>query len=277
MDSLLTRFILFFVSILFLFQGCDKNNPPKNNLTPEDDTFIGTTLDAKILQYINSNSNIEYLDRTTYLSSYSYIDNIISNIESSTNFVGLSAMTDASICPITIRIVHQTDNTSGFVVPGGFIYIYKDFLKKIKTEAQFVAVISHLMACSKKRLSIPKLEERFSKGFLIDLALGSDLNVDLVSILEELGEVHYDSLLVEDLDIEAEHTTCELGYDIKSYSDLFNCISSQNLDWYSLFPRRMTPLEYATHLFNEVKNDSICVVAEEDGEPAYLDFKYSLN
>jgi hypothetical protein len=193
------------------------------------------------------------------------------------NFVGISSLTNASICPITIRIIHQTENTSAFVVPGGFIYIYKDFLKKIKTEAQFVAVMSHLMACSKKRLTIPKLEARFSKGFLIDLALGSDLNVDLGSVFEELGEVHYDSLLVEELDIEAEHTTCELGYNIKSYSDLFNCINSQNLDWYSLFPRRMTPLEYATHLFNEVKNDSLCIVAEEDGEAAYLDFIYSLN
>ncbi|MCH2021068.1 MAG: hypothetical protein MK207_01205 [Saprospiraceae bacterium] len=277
MDSLLTRFFIFFVSIFFLFQGCEKNTPPINNLTPQDDSFIGNTLDHKILEYINCNSNIQYLDRITYQSSYAYVDNIITKIESSMNFVGLSAMANTSICSTTIRIIHQADNTSAFVVPGGFIYLYKDFLKKIKTEAQFVAVVSHLMACSKKRLTIPKLEDRFSKGFLIDLALGSDLNVDLVTVFEELGQVHYDSLLVEELDIEAEHTTCELGYDIKSYSDLFNCISSQNLDWYSLFPRRMTPLEYATHLFNEVKNDSICFVAEEDGEPAYLNFKNSLN
>ena len=124
-------------------------------------------------------------------------------------------------------------------------------------------------------MSILKLEERFSQSFLIDLALGGDLGVDISLIINELKNVPYDSLQVQDLDTETENTVCELGYDIQSYSNLFNDVISKDLMWYDLFPRNRT--EYATHLYNVVKNYSQCILAEKDGESEYLNFKTSLN
>jgi hypothetical protein len=269
-----TQLCLFFILVILVISSCEKISPP-NLITPEDDITIGETLDKHILGHIDVSNTISYLSPNTYLSSYSYANSIRNNITNSSNSTGITSMPDASVCTTELRIIDEPGNSNAFVVPGGYIYLYKDFLQKIKTEAQFIAVLSHLMACSQKRMSILKLEDRFSESFLIDLALGGDLDVDISLILTELEEVPYDSLQVQDLDIEAENTVCELGYDIKSYSDLFNDVVSKDLLWYDLFPRSRT--EYASHLYNVVKNNPPCDSAELDKEPEYLNFKNSLD
>jgi len=274
------RFFTFVVVIVFS-QACSlSDNISKNEVAPSDDPVIGATIDSKILEYIGNNSAISYFEPADYPAVYTYIDDLRQKIEqhnppaNSTNY-GLDSPTiTTNSCATHIRVIDQSNVTNAFVVPGNYVYLYKDLLLKIKTEAQFVAVLTHLITCSRERFPIQKLEDRFSVNFLLDLSLGGGLNssssIDIKTIMDELENVPYPVSVVEHLDTKAESKLCELDYDILSYSNLFTDMSSQNLDWYTLFPRPSIT-DYATHLFNDVSSPSCS--GEEDGSNAYTAFK----
>jgi predicted Zn-dependent protease len=276
MNCFSNRFFVLIISMLFMLVSCKKTTDSKNEITPEDDQIIGETLNSAIIRHINDHSNMLCLERADHSGAYAYLDKIQNLIDGSSNFVGLASLPNASISSTTIHLISEANNTGAFIVPGGHIYLYTEFLKKIKTEAQFVGVLSHLLACSKGRHPTHKMEDRFSTSFMIDLALGSGFNstgnVNIATILSELEDVSYDSLLVKDFDIEAEHTICELRYDIQSYSDLFGGLNCQNLKWYLQFPR-LSNSDYTSHLFNTVKNTTACSLGEEVAQPAYAAFK----
>ncbi len=276
MNFFSTRFFTLLTIAVFLFNSCGKDINPKNEITPDDDIVIGRTLDQEILDYIDGSPAIDYLKRSTNSMPYSYIDKIIDKIDSSSNFKHLTSLPNASAAPTTVRIVNEVGNTGAFIVPGGYIYFHVDFFKKITTEAQFVAVLSHLMACSYGRYTVDKLEDRFSTSFMIDLALGGGLNasnsVSIAAIISELEDVPYSSDLTAQLDIEAENTVCELGYDVRSYAHLFGDFSSKNLKWYLQFPRPSIS-DYATHLFNNVGSDCSGTVT---GQADYAAFTSTL-
>lgn len=268
-----TLLLIFFIS-LFLF-SCENIRTGNNSIAVEDDINIGKTIDEHILEYVNNSSYVDYLEPDSFTASYSYLCAIKNRIVNSDNHMAYADLSHTSNCSVNIRILDQAYTNSAFIGPGGYIYIFKNLLLDLQTEAQLTALMTHLVTCSANRISIPKLQNRFSPSFLIDLADGGDINMDVNLVLQELKDVAYDTSNVLLADIETENIVCELGYDIKSYSDLFNHADSKNLGWYTLFPRNRT--EYASHLFNTVKNYPQCIDKELDGEAEYLNFKMSLN
>lgn len=274
-----TRFLIFVVGI-FLIQACSfSESITKNEITPSDDPVIGATIDSKILESIGDNSTKSYFDPADYPAIYTYIDGVRQKIEqqhslASSIYTQDSPSIATNNCATTIRVIDETNVTNAFVLPGNYIYLYKDLLLKIKTEAQFVAILTHLITCSRERHPIRKLENRFSVNFLLDLSLGGGLNssssVDITTILNELEQVPYSVDVVKHLDHHAETMLCELSYDVLSYSNLFIDMSSQNLDWYLLFPRPSLS-DYASHLFNDVPSPSCN--GEDDGSAPYAAFK----
>ena len=254
----------------------------KNEVTPQDDIVIGKTIDDALLAHINQSNGFNYLSPSTHTSAYSYINTIKNKIDSATTDNAASIASSnthysipstTSVATTTIRILDKAGETNAFVAPGGYIYLYKDFLTKIQTEAQFVAVLAHLMTCSKGRHASKKMQDRFSLSFMIDLALGGELTpnsgVDISTILNELENVPYNQVLVTELDQAAENVICNLDYEVSSYSNLFTNLGAQNLKWFSLFPRPSLA-DYATHLFN-----NNCV-GETIGSTAYGNFKLTL-
>lgn len=284
MNCSLTRLLIFpLFIILSLSQSCSRTMADvKNEVTPQDDVVIGRTIDDALMAHINQSNNFSYLSPATHAGAYSYINTIKNKIDSATtnNAVNIASAgthysipSTTSVANTTIRILDKAGETNAFVAPGGYIYLYKDFLNKIQTEAQFAAVLAHLMTCSKGRHASHKMQERFSLSFMIDLALGGEIipnsGVDISTILNELENVPYSQVLVTELDQSAENVICHLDYEVSSYSNLFTNLGGQNLKWFTLFPRPSLA-DYATHLFN-----SNCV-GETIGSAAYGSFKLTL-
>jgi hypothetical protein len=280
------NFYLFTITIfvLLLTVRCiDDPVEPKNEITPEDDAIIGRTIDKALLHYIDTSSGISLLDQQHYPAVYTYIHQISQSINGSNSFLFLGLdpqgnSYDNNYTP-TIRVIDQVGNSGAFVLPGGYIYLYKDFLQEINFEAQFAPILAHLMACSKNRYDIEKLEARFSTNFLLDLALGGTINngsgSDISTILDALENEPYSTNIVNILDKEAEKTVCELGYDIQTYSDWFIQHKNGNVKWCHQFPRTLSLEDYASHLFYAVR-DSLSCEGEVD-EGGYPQFKSLLN
>ncbi|BDS12604.1 M48 family metalloprotease [Aureispira anguillae] len=252
------------IFVLFMVQSCiSKNDTPQNDVTPEDDAAIGKAIDNALLAYLDTCSDKKYLEPTDHTTVYNYINQLCRQIDGSDNFTLLNNATDAAINSPTLRILEHTGNTGAFVVPGGYIYLYKDFLKKLDYEAQLVPILTHLMTCSKKRYDIQKLQSQFSTNFLLDLALGATINTsssstDIHAIIATLEDDPYSTDIVEILDREAENIACELGYDVQAYSNLFMKNNIQNIKWCQQFPRALSLSDYASHLFNNVRDSLSC-------------------
>lgn len=288
MNFFLTRnFYLFPIAffILLLTVSCQKEFiEAENKITPEDDAKIGSTIDNALLAYIDTSSKITLLDQQSYPDVYNYLYQISQLINNSNSFSNLSAAPQSSAYnnnyTPTIRVLEEVGNSGAFVLPGGYIYLYTDFLKKINFEAQFTPILAHLMACSKNRYDIEKLETRFSTNFLLDLALGGTINngsgTGIYTILSALEDEPYPTNVVDRLDKEAEKTVCELGYDVQTYSDWFIHQNNNNdIKWCQQFPRSQTLRDYASYLFYSVK-DSLSCGGEVD-EGGYPQFKSLLN
>lgn len=287
MNIFLTRnfylFIITFFVVLIIFSCNGELIDPKNKITSEDDAMIGSTIDNALLTHIDTSSAITLLDKQTHPAVYSYIDQVSQSINGSYSFTAIG--TSSPSRPITtnytpiIRVIDEVGNTGAFVLPGGYIYLYKDFLKSINYEAQFAPILAHLMTCSKNRYAIDKLETRFSTNFLIDLALGGSINsgsgTDICTILSALEDDPYPISVVELLDKEAEKTVCELSYDVQTYADWFIQNGNQNIKWYQQFPRTLSTGDYAAHLFNDVKDSLSCNGNIDEG--GYPQFKSLLN
>lgn len=243
MNFFLTRnFYLFTITFLvfLLTVSCgDELIEAKNEITSEDDAKIGKTIDQALLHYIDTFPDLALLDQQTYAAAYTYVHQISQSINGSNIFLALA--TDPQGTPynnnhtLNIRIIDQPGNLGAFILPGGYIYLYKDLLKEIDSEAEFVPILAHLMACSKNRYDIEKLEARFSTNFLLDVSLGRDINpssgAGIATILNTLENEPYATDLVEILDKEAENTVCELGYDIEPYAKWLVSHSSSTTNW----------------------------------------------
>lgn len=286
MNFFLTRnlylsIITFF--ILLLITACGDELDPKNKITAEDDAMIGSTIDKALLHYIDTSSGISLLDQQSYPAVYTYINQISQSINGSTSFLALGV--DAQGVPYQnhympiIRVIDQAGNSGAFVLPGGYIYLYKDFLKNINFEAQFAPILAHLMACSKNRYDIEKLEAHFRPNFLLDLALGgtisSESGSDICSILDVLEKEPYSTDIVDLLDKEAEKTVCELGYDVQTYADWFIQNKNGYIKWSQQFPRSLSLEDYASHLFYAVSGTPSCNGEVDEG--GYPQFKSLLN
>jgi hypothetical protein len=287
MNFFLTRNFSFF-TILFLLclqlVSCDQDVViAKNNITPEDDAKIGSTIDIALLNYIDTSSGITLLDQQSYPGVYSYVNQVSQFINGSNSFLTLGTDLQGNLLndnyTPTIRVIDQVGNSGAFVLPGGYIYLYKDLLKKINFEAQFAPILAHLMACSKNRYDVEKLETRFSTNFLLALALGGTINnnseTNIATILDALDNDPYPTNVVDMLDKEAEKAVCELGYDVQTYADWFIQQSNGNVKWCHQFPRSLSLADYASHLFYAVK-DSLSCGGEVD-EGGYPQFKSLLN
>lgn len=288
MNFFLTRnlylsIITFFILLIVI--ACEPEQKPiaNNEITAEDAATIGATIDKALLHYIDNSSGIELLDQQTYSGVYTYINQISQSINGSTSFLTLGL--DPQGVPYQnhnmpiIRVIDQTGNSGAFVLPGGYIYLYKDFLKNINFEAQFAPILAHLMTCSKMRYDIEKLEEKFDPNFALALASGGTISnnsgSDIVAILNVLENEPYSANIVDLLDKEAEQTVCELGYNVQTYADWFIQNKHGYIKWSQQFPRSSSLEDYASYLFNTVR-DSLSCNGEID-EGSYPAFKSLLN
>ena len=256
--------------VLLLAWSCSKKEPiPDNNLTLEQEQRIGYDINASLMEHLDQDPNKTPLERADYPNLYRYVNELVMAIQQAPHYQEVLYAQHTPVAAPRVLLLDAPSNTGAFIAPGGYIYVYNDLLKSIETEAQFVAILSHLMVCSAHRLDIEKLENKFSRKFLFDIALGGGVNsgtnpsiaatgTSLHAVLMELEEDPYDDDDIERVDEEVEHILCELDYDVRSYSSLHQRATTAPLKWLNQFPRDCSSSDYAMHLFNDLSNAAHC-------------------
>lgn len=253
---------LFFLLII----SCSKNPDihQSHSLSLENERKIGYSIDRAVLDHFNTNPSKKVLSPDDHSSIYNYLQQCILSLHGSdyyTDFLEEHPLTNTTP---TLRILQDSSKTGAFIAPGGHIYLYTDLLQTLQTKAQLMAVLSHLIVCSAYKYDLKKLEARFSRNFLFDVALGRDLTnsstprsgADLHAVMEELESKPYNTQDVNKADSDVEPILCELGYDLRSYSDLHQFNST--IDWLALFPRTTSTSAYSMHLNILHNNDPNC-------------------
>lgn len=278
MVVLFTRFLSYSSLFLLVLVSCSKDVDmhQDHTLSLEDEQKIGQYIDDALLQHFDDSPSKYALSTDAYPNIYSYLQQRVQDLYQSdyyNNFLVNHSLPNYR--PI-IRVLQDSGNTGAFIAPGGHIYLYTDFLRTVQTEAQFMAVLSHLIICSAYKFDLQKLERRFSRGFLFDVALGSNLssssaprdNTDFHDVLEELEDHPYPIIDVSKADYDVESTLCELGYNLRSYSDLYQ--HSSPIKWLTIFPRTLNSSDYSTHLNYLHNNDPNCNGQTTVGNYSYL-------
>lgn len=269
MMTLFTRLLsgLSYGSLFFLLMiSCSKNPDihQDHSLSLEDERKIGHSIDNAVLDHFNTSPSKSVLSPNDHPSVYSYLWQRISALHGSdyyTDFLERHPLTNTTP---TLRVLQDSSKTGAFIAPGGHIYLYTNFLQTLQTEAQLMAVLSHLVVCSAYKYDLKKLEARFSRNFLFDVALGRDLTnsstprsgADLHAVMDELENKPYATKDVNKADYDIESILCELGYDLRSYSDLYQL--NTTIEWFALFPRSTSTSAYSTHLNNLHNSDPNC-------------------
>lgn len=250
--SIIFLSVLLISTILFV-QSCSTELHDKNELTAADEVAIGQSIHQALLQRWQKDSTIVLLSMANYPVAYKYINNLQTQIKN-TPYLNQST---------TIHLLHNknTPTANAFVAPGGHIYVYNGLLQTLNYESQLMGILTSLTACSESKAATQKLTTRFSIPYMIDLALGGNVdNID--AVLTELQDIPYDSTWVAAYDEKSMQVLCAEGYNIQGYADLF--FLQSNLKWMQLFPRANT---FGQTLFN--RQDSTDCFGSIDNEIAY--------
>jgi predicted Zn-dependent protease len=197
---------------------------------PSDDTRIGEAIDSEIQNHADTAVDMTILDRSIYWRAYNYSDSMLLDLLNSNQFE------HASNFNWTIRIFEKSGMKTAFALPGGYIYLSKDLLMFLVDEAEFSGLLAHEMMVADSRIITEKLKEEFSISYLLDVALGGQV---------EAAEAVINNVLYNSFDIDAAATAdslsraviCMSDYDIRSYASFIERAGTNNtVEWVDLYP-----------------------------------------
>ncbi|MCP4440902.1 MAG: hypothetical protein GY810_18425 [Aureispira sp.] len=238
MTTTISRYSLYILLLtVFSFAGCKK--PPIYThgdntfaVTAEDDKKIGQAIDGEFIKYIDTASHISLYERDHHQELYSILDDLIQKA------VSTNQLANGILFDWTIRIIDEPNNEHIFVAPGGYIYVTKDILMLLNSEAQLFMLISHAMANIDKRYITEQLEDNLSIRYLEDLALGGTVE-DMTDIFYTIQHAKYDSADVHVIEEQAKAITCAKKYDLGSYADFITQITQvikEPIEWAIAYP-----------------------------------------
>lgn len=133
--------------------------------------------------------------------------------------------------------VLDNDNTNAFTIPGGYIYFDKGLLKTIDSEASFMNLLANEISYADKGYANAKLQDIYGLSLLLDLALGSNLDVEN-ELLNTLYSQAYTPEVVEQADDYMLHLACEKGYNPAQLSGFLNTLEDNDMliDWLDTHP-----------------------------------------
>lgn len=260
------RYSLYILMLsVFFLVGCEKDPviTYTNNdvaLSSEDDKKIGAAIDLEFIKHIDTSSTAQLYHKDKHEELYQVLDNLIAKA------VNTHQLANGLLFDWTVRVFDEPDNEQILVAPGGYIYITKDMLQLLNSEAQLFVLLAHAMANIDKRYITKKLEEDVSIRYLEDLALGGQID-NMSSILKTIRHPNYDSTEVHIMEEQAKAIACANNYSLSSYADFITQITQvikKPIEWADTYP---ADPNRTSALYNHQKDEPKC-----KGELIGLDF-----
>lgn len=157
--------LLTLVSIVFVFDGCKKDDPTGVFLfSIQDDINLGAKVDAEI----KASGEFDILDPNTNQEAYAYLNTMKSNILEG----GSVKFKDEFVWEL--NIIEDDSTLNAFCTPGGYIYIYTGLIKYLENSSSLAGVLGHEMAHADRRHSSKQMQQQYGISLLIQLISGNE-------------------------------------------------------------------------------------------------------
>ena len=143
-------------AILTSFSGCKKGG--LNVFTIEDDKNFGLQMETEIA---NNPSQYPLLSKTTYASSYAYLENMKQQI------IAGGTLDHANDFVWKLYIIQDDNTQNAFCTPGGYIYVYTGLIKYLNNASSLAGVLGHEMAHADKRHSTEQMTKQYGLSLLV--------------------------------------------------------------------------------------------------------------
>lgn len=259
------KFLVSLVITLAVLSSCRKSDHLNNytnqqGLSITDDRNIGGYIDEYIWSKADTCSDLFILEDNEYSAIYAYLEDQQDKIISS------GILTSQVDWNWTIRVFDETDVEHAFVAPGGYIYLSKNLLLKLNSEAELLAILGQAMINIDQRYVSAKLENAHPFNQLGEISLGGSKE-NIPSLLTEIKEVPYDLSTVENIDVDVQNLMCSINYNIQHYST-FVLNSSVDTEWMQLYPN----YDNRAEVLSNQTNTGACL-GQQDGQEPYDQIK----
>ncbi len=227
-----TSYIFCLFIMLSLFSACEPQSPTAepNEILASDDPRIGEAIDTELQDHASTHSDFNILERSVYFKVYNYADSLLLELLNTQRFQ------HASDFNWTIRIYEQIGEKNAFVLPGGYLYLSKELLLFLENEAEFVGLLAHELAVIDSRVVTERLRSEFSISYLLDIALGGQVEAPETLRNSVMYGVYSKEQAVT-ADEQCKEIFCPTAYDIRAYA-AFVGRAEQNSDisWIRSYP-----------------------------------------
>lgn len=197
----------------------------EHQLQPADDSRIGQAIDAQFLAHWDSLAEVELLQTADYPQAYNYLDSLLLICLAQPQFE------HAQTFNWQLRIFQAAEKEQLFVAPGGYLYFSTDFLRFLANEEELKAVLAHAMLSIDQRIISQQLQEAFSISYLLDLALGAELDAP-AQLLALVETVAYKKEEMQQLEPLFEALLCQIYSSPNSMRSFLQRVEGQNdFDW----------------------------------------------
>ncbi|MCH2045683.1 MAG: M48 family metalloprotease [Saprospiraceae bacterium] len=256
-----SKLIIFLAIILATLSSCnkeyhnDETYEGQQGLTVTDDRNIGRYIDQYIMAKADTCPSLFILDNEKYSALYAYL------YEQRDKIISSGILFSQEDWSWTIRVFDETDVEHAFVAPGGYIYLSRNLLLELNSEAELIAILGQAMINIDSRYVSTKLENTHSFNQLTEISLGGSTE-NISSLLTEIKEVPYDLSTVETIDIYVQDLMCSIDYNIQHYST-FVLNSSNETEWIQLYPN----YDNRAEVLNNQTNTNACLGQQGGQEP----------
>ncbi|NND33264.1 MAG: M48 family metalloprotease [Saprospiraceae bacterium] len=261
MPGAVKNILILVISIGFASCGDDGINL----FTVEDDLALGAQLREQILE----DSSFVILDRSQYITSYQYLEEVVQEILNS------GQVEHKDEFAWEVHLVHDDSTLNAFAAPGGFIFVYTGLIKFLDTKDDFVGVMGHEMAHADRRHSTQQLTQRYGIGLLLSVLSGGDPST-LVQILGSLVSLKFSRSDESEADRYSVIYLCETPYAANGAASFFEKLTAQGTVSPPAFLSTHPNPDDRVQAINEIAEDRGCDTAFNSNAGEWNGFKNSL-
>lgn len=262
--------LLICFAILTSFSGCKKGG--LNVFTIEDDKNFGLQMETEIA---NNPSQYPLLSKTTYASSYSYLENMKQQI------LAGGQLEHANDFVWKLYIIQDDNTQNAFCTPGGYIYVYTGLIKYLNNASSLAGVLGHEMAHADKRHSTEQMTKQYGLSLLVGVVAGTTNAGKIAEMAANLSSLAFSRDDEKEADEFSVTYLCPTTYRANGAADFFQKLEADGISCNSLqafFSTHPCPDNRITNIQTKATNSNCSGndIGSNDDVNGYAAFKASL-